>query len=57
MAKFDMKGLPVLIGILLIIANYVVQFFPALGFLASTDLLLHLGVIVGILGLLIGDSL
>ena len=55
--KFEMKGLPVLIGVLLVIANYVVQFFPALGFLASTDLLLHLGVIVGILGLLIGDTL
>jgi len=57
MRKFDMKGLPVLIGVALVIANYVVQFFPALGFVASTDLLLHLGVIVGILGLLIGDSL
>ena len=55
--KFDFKGLPVLIGVLLVIANYVVQFIPALGFLASTNLLLHAGVIVGLLGLLIGDSL
>jgi hypothetical protein len=55
--KFDLKGLPVLIGVVLVIANYAVQFVPALGFLASTNLLLHAGIIVGLLGLLIGDSL
>ena len=49
--------MPVLIGAALIIANYVAQFFPMLGILATTDLLLHLGVLVGLLGLLIGDSL
>jgi len=55
--KFEPKGLPVLIAVILIAANYVAQFFPALGILATTDLLLHVGVIVGLLGLLIGDSL
>ena len=55
--KFDPKGLPMLLAVVLIIANYVCQFFPALGILASTNLLLHLGLLVGLLGLIIGDSL
>lgn len=54
------KGLPVFLGVLLVILNYVVQFFanvPVVGFLAGTNLLLHLGVIVGLLGILLGDAL
>lgn len=57
MMKFEPKGLPVLIAVILIAANYVAQFFPELGILATTDLLLHTGILVGLLGLLIGDSL
>jgi len=54
------KGLPVFVGVLFVIVNYVVQFFthvPVLGFLASTNLLLHLGVIIGLIGILLGDAL
>ncbi len=54
------KGLPVFLGVLLIILNYVLQFFahvPVLGFVGTTNLLLHLGIVVGLLGILLGDAL
>jgi hypothetical protein len=54
------KGLPVFLGVLLVILNYGVQFFahaPVLGFFASTNLLLHVGIIVGLVGILLGDAL
>jgi len=54
------KALPVFVGVLMVILNYGIQFLPSvpvLGFIASTDMLLHLGVIVGLLGILLGDAL
>jgi len=54
------KAMPVFVGVLLVILNYGAQFLvhvPGLGFIASTDLLLHLGIVVGLLGILLGDAL
>ncbi len=54
------KAMPVFLGVLLVILNYVLQFFvnlPVVGFIGGTNLLLHLGVIVGLLGILLGDAL
>lgn len=53
------RGVPVLIGVGLVILNYVLLIIPGiqLGFVESTNLLLHLGVIVGLLGILLGDAL
>lgn len=54
------KGLPVLVGVGLILLNFVVTFlpqWPVLAWLSETDLFLHLGGIVGLLGVLIGDAL
>ena len=54
------KGLPVIIGVGFVVANYFVQFLasvPVIGFFATTDLLLHLGIVVGLLGILLGDAL
>jgi hypothetical protein len=54
------KAMPVFAGVLLVILNYVAQFFasvPVLGLIGSTNLLLHLGIIVGLIGILIGDAL
>jgi len=54
------KAMPVFLGVLLVILNYGVQFFvhlPVLDFVGSTNLLLHLGIIVGLLGILLGDAL
>lgn len=61
------RGLPVLIGVLLVILNFVVR--ALLAFLLPPDqpvgvvlflftegnLLLHLGIILGLLGILVGD--
>ena len=54
------KALPVFIGVGLIVLNYVLQFLvhvPVIGFIATTNLFLHLGIIVGLLGILLGDAL
>ena len=54
------KGLPVIVGVILVVANYFVQFLaavPVIGFFATTDLFLHLGIIVSLLGILLGDAL
>jgi TRAP-type mannitol/chloroaromatic compound transport system permease small subunit len=50
------KGLLPLIGILLVAANFVVRLLP-LGWLSSSDLLLHLGIILAIFGFMIAWAL
>jgi hypothetical protein len=50
------KGLLPLLGILLVIANYVVQFFVP-GWFGSSNLLLHLGVVIAIFGFLLAWAL
>ncbi len=53
-------GLPVLIAICLVVLNFVLQLlpdWPVVGWLAHTHLLLHLGLILGLLGVLLGDAL
>jgi hypothetical protein len=55
-----MPGLPVLTGLLMVALNLVVRLLPAspaVEWLVATDLLLHLGVVVALLGLLLGDAL
>jgi hypothetical protein len=44
------KGLLPLIGILLVLINGILQFIPGVKDLAHTNIFLHLGVIVAILG-------
>ena len=58
------KGLPVFVGVGLVLVGLVLNLFPALreaggfwGWLIHGNLLLHLGVIIGLLGILIGDAL
>jgi hypothetical protein len=50
------KGLLPLIGILLVLLNLLVQFFPA-GWLTTSNLLMHLGIMIAILGLLLARAL
>ena len=55
-----MPGLPVVVAVGLVVLNFVLQLLPAwpvVGWLARTHLLLHLGVILGLLGVLLGDAL
>ncbi len=58
------KGVPVLIGVGLVIAGLVLTLIPSLwqhegfwGWLTHSHLLLYIGTIVGFVGLLIGDAL
>jgi hypothetical protein len=54
------KGAPVLLGVLLVVIGLLLQPFagvPIIGGIARSQLFLHLGVIVGLLGVLIGDAL
>ena len=50
------KGLLPLIGLILVILNFVVQFLP-LGWFSSSDILLHLGLVLAILGFLLAWAL
>ena len=51
------KGLLPFLGILLVIINGVLQFIPAAGWLATTNLLLHIGVVLAILGIMLDWAL
>jgi low affinity Fe/Cu permease len=53
------RGMPVLLGVLLVVMNYILLIIPGvqLGFVETTNLFLHLGVIVGLVGVLLGDAL
>jgi hypothetical protein len=50
------KGLLPIIGILFILINLVLQFLPV-GWLKETNLFLHIGLIVAILGLMLAWAL
>lgn len=50
------KGLLPMLGILLVVLNFVVQFLP-LGWFSEGDLMLHLGVVLAIFGFLLAWAL
>lgn len=55
-----LPGLPVLAAIALVLANLVLQLLPdqrIVTWLAETHLFLHLGLVIGFLGILLGDAL
>jgi hypothetical protein len=51
------KGLLPVLGILLVLINGILQFIPAAGIFAETNLLLHLGVILALVGILLAWAL
>jgi hypothetical protein len=51
------KGLLPLLGILLIVINLILQFILPPGWLVSSNLFLHIGLIVAILGFLLARGL
>ncbi len=53
----EVKGVLPWSGIVLVVISLVAQFIPALSFLTAGNWLLHLGVIVGLGGLLVADAL
>lgn len=55
-----LPGLPILIAVALILLNFVFQLLPdwrVIGWLAHTHFWLHLGLVLGFLGILLGDAL
>jgi uncharacterized membrane protein len=51
------KGLLPIIGLVLVLVNAILQFLPVSGWLVQTNLLLHLGIILAILGILLAWAL
>jgi hypothetical protein len=51
------KGLLPLIGILLVIINFILPFLIGSNFITASNLFLHLGVIVAILGMILAWAL
>ena len=51
------KGLIPILAIILVFTNFLLQIFPISGWLATSDFLLHLGVILAILGFLFAWAL
>ena len=51
------KGLLPVLGLLMVLANAILQFLPVSGWFVQTNLLLHLGVILAILGILLAWAL
>jgi hypothetical protein len=50
------KGLLPLIGIVLVLLNLVFQIFP-IGWLTTSNLFLHIGIVIAILGVLLARAL
>lgn len=51
------KGLLPLTGTFLVALNFVLRIVPGQGFLVSSDLLLHMGVILAVFGLTLARAL
>jgi hypothetical protein len=51
------KGLLILVGIIFVVCNALLQFLPNIGWLESSNLLLHLGIIIALIGVLLAWAL
>jgi hypothetical protein len=51
------KGLLPVLGILLIMGNYVIQFIPWFGWFSTSNFLLHFGIVLAIIGVLLAWAL
>jgi hypothetical protein len=47
------KGLLPLVGLMFVVINFIIQLIPSLGWLTTSNLFLHLGVIFAILGMML----
>ena len=56
-ALVQIKGVPVIVGLGLVILSLLGHVIPVLTFLAWNDVLLHLGLLVSLGGLLFADTL
>ena len=50
------RGLPILVAVACVILNFVLQFMP-LGWLSTSNLFLHIGVVLGLMGVLLAEAM
>lgn len=53
----ERRGVPLFLGLILVLLNFVCQFIPALGWFAEYNVLLHLGLLLSIGGTLLSSAL
>jgi hypothetical protein len=53
----ERRGVPLILGFIMVALNFVCQFIPALGWFAEYHVLLHLGVLFAIGGTLLSSVL
>lgn len=53
----DRRGVPLILGFLLVLLNFGFQFIPGLGWFTEYNVLLHLGVLLAIGGSLLSSAL
>jgi len=51
------KGLLLIVGILLVLLNALLQIIPGAGWLAETNMLLHLGIVLALVGVMLAWAL
>jgi hypothetical protein len=51
------KGLLPMLGILLVLLNFILQFFPSMAALTDMGLFLHLGIIIAVVGMMLAWAL
>ncbi len=51
------RGLPTMVAIAFVAVNLILQFIPGIEWFAHTNLLLHLGIIIGFAGILLSAAL
>ena len=47
------KGLLPIVGLFFVVINFILQLIPGLGWIASSNLFLHFGVVLAIVGMLL----
>lgn len=51
------KGLLLILAILLVVINFILQLFPGAGWIVQSNLFLHLGVVLGFVGVMLAWAL
>ena len=47
------KGLLLIVGLIFVVINLILQLIPGIGWLASSNIFLHFGIILAIIGILL----
>lgn len=55
----QLRGLPIMIGVGLVVLNLILQFInvPVIEVIADANVFMHLGIIVGLIGVMLSEAL